>query len=339
MTQNKQYGANSNSSGSYSTSGAVNVPANGYGVVGSPTQQGLVDQMASIAGKIKYSLTGPQDPDKGSASCASTVAWAYNKVLGYLPGGNDGFASSTAQSKDPNFTTIWTNNGSGFNSDSILQPGDIMYYNWDQTKNNGTMQHTEMYAGNGQDWNHGGDPEYGPVLRNLGTTRRKNLMMVRRYNGFIGSDASGSRRRRGYARTMTSGVSANISSNAKKIISQYGISTGSGTAPVYTEIPTSGDPYTQFLAVIIDLLAAIADNTKSLTAFQNAMNSRGANIDYSTLQKAAANARRRSGRGRGQVGYKPTMSTANTFSSADAQDLMNSPTGFMVQAMEALAAE
>lgn len=336
MAQNKQYNTSGVSS-IYSSGGTTNVPTNGYGTVGSPTQQGLVDQMASIAGKIKYSLGSTQDPDKGIASCASTVGWAYRKVLGL----DDPWmsASSTTQSKDSRFTTIWTNNGSGFNQDSILQPGDVMYYNWDQTKNNGTMQHTEMYAGNGQDWNHGGNPEYGPVLKNLDSTRRKNLMMVRRYNGFIGNDSSGSRRRRGYARTMTSGVSANISSNAKKIISQYGISTGSGTAPVYTEIPTSSDPYTQFLAVIIDLLAAIADNTKSLTAFQNAINNRGANVDYSTLQKAAANARRRSGHGRGQAGYKPTMSTANTFSSADAQDLMNSPTGFMVQAMEALASE
>lgn len=337
--QNKNYNSQGFVSSTLggSTGGTVNVPTNGYGVVGSPTQQGLVDQMASIAGKIKYSLGATQDPDKGIASCASTVGWAYRKVLGL----NDPWmsASSTTQSKDSRFTTIWTNNGSGFNQDSILQPGDVMYYNWDQTRNNGTMQHTEMYAGNGQDWNHGGNPEYGPVLKNLDSTRRKNLMMVRRYNGFIGNDSSGSRRRRGYARTMTSGVSANISSNAKKIISQYGISTGSSTAPVYTEVPTSGDPYTQFLAVIIDLLAAIADNTKSLTAFQNAMNNRGVNVDYSTLQKAAANARRRSGRGRGQAGYKPTMSTANTFSSADAQDLMNSPTGFMVQAMEALASE
>lgn len=335
--QNKNYNTNGYVSSIIGGGSVANVPTNGYGVVGSPTQQGLVDQMASIAGKIKYSLGATQDPDKGIASCASTVGWAYRKVLGL----DDPWmsASSTTQSKDSRFTTIWTNNGSGFNQDSILQPGDVMYYNWDQTKNNGTMQHTEMYAGNGQDWNHGGNPEYGPVLKNLDSTRRKNLMMVRRYNGFIGNDSSGSRRRRGYARTMTSGVSANISSNAKKIISQYGISTGSSTAPVYTEVPTSGDPYTQFLAVIIDLLAAIADNTKSLTAFQNAMSNRGVNVDYSTLQKAAANARRRSGRGRGQAGYKPTMSTANTFSSADAQDLMNSPTGFMVQAMEALASE
>ena len=37
--------------------------------------------------------------------------------------------------------------------------------------------------------------------------------------------------------------------------------------------------------------------------------------------------------------YKPTFTPASTFDSASAQDLMNSPTGFMVQAMEALAIE
>ena len=68
-------------------------------------QQALVDAMYSIKGQINYTLTGPQDPDTGYASCASTVAWAYRKVLGYTPGGS-GFASSAAQSKDENFVDI-----------------------------------------------------------------------------------------------------------------------------------------------------------------------------------------------------------------------------------------
>lgn len=318
--------------------GLINIPSNGYGTVGSPTQQGLVDQMASIKGKINYSLSGPQDPDKGSASCASTVGWAYRKALG-LTGMS---ASSTTQSSDNRFSTIWTNSGSGFNSDNILQPGDVMYYNWDQTRNNGKMQHTEMYAGDGTDWSHGGSPKMGPTKKSLDDYRRKHLMMVRRYNGFIGNDQSGSSRRRGFARSMTSGVSASISDNAKRVISQYGISTSSST-PRYGSISASdeGAAYAQFLSVIIDLLAAIADNTKGLADLQKALANRGVDVDYTTLEKAAANARKRAARARNRqnCGYKPTISSASTFTSSDAQDLMNSPTGFMVQAMEALAKE
>ena len=316
------------------------VPANGYGTVGSPTQQGLVDQMASIKGKINYSLDwDKQDPDIGVASCASTVGWAYRKVLGL--NNPKMSASSTDQSQDTRFKTLWTNQGTPFKDDAILQPGDVMYFNWDRTKNNGTMQHTEMYAGNSQDWSHGGEPQYGPVLKDLGDYRRKHLMMVRRYNGFLGNDASGSSRRRGYARAMTAGVSANISDNAKKVISQYGISTSSQSPKYGSVTPSDGAQYNQFLAVIIDLLAAIADNTKGLTDLQKSLSNRGVDVDYSTLEKAAANARRRSARARANSvgGYKPMFTPASTFDSASAQDLMNSPTGFMVQAMEALAIE
>ena len=333
---------NSNNTGmnigsSVGSSGTIGIVSNRYGAVGSPTQQGLVDQMASIQGKINYSLTGPQDPDKGSASCASTVGWAYRKALG-VTGMS---ASSTTQSTDKRFSTIWTNSGSPFNSDNMLQPGDVMYYNWDQTRNDGDMQHTEMYAGDGTDWSHGGSPKMGPTKKELNDYRRKHLMMVRRYNGFIGNDQSGSSRRRGFARAMTSGISANLSDNAKRVISQYGISTSS-TTPRYGGVTSDESAaYSQFLSVIIDLLAAIADNTKGLADLQKALANRGVDVDYTTLEKAAANARRRAARARGKQngGYKPTFSSASTFSSADAQDLMNSPTGFMVQAMEALAKE
>lgn len=340
---NKSVGRSSSGltfSGSIFNGGVTSAPANGYGVVGSPTQQGLVDQMASIKSKINYSLDwDKQDPDKGVASCASTVGWAYRKVLGL--DNPKMSASSTDQSKDSRFRTLWTNQGAPFNQDSMLQPGDVMYFNWDRTSNNGKMQHTEMYAGNSQDWSHGGDPQYGPVLKDLGDYRRKHLMMVRRYNGFLGNDSSGSSRRRGYARAMTSGVNASISDNAKRVISQYGISTSS-QSPKYGSItPSEGAQYNQFLAVIIDLLAAIADNTNGLTQLQKSLSNRGVDVDYDVLEKAAANARKRSARARSmnKGGYSPMFTSASSFNSGVAQDLLNSPTGFMVQAMEALAIE
>ena len=154
---------------------------------------GPVNAMKSIYGKLHYSLGSVQDPDKGLASCASTVAWAYKKALGIRPGDTvspGAYASSTSQAKDNRFTTIWTNNGSGLPNSMInnLMPGDIIYQNWNQTRNNGNMKHTEMYAGNGKTLSHGG-PNYndmGPVYRDLtSSNRRAHTMMIRRYNGFL----------------------------------------------------------------------------------------------------------------------------------------------------------
>lgn len=168
------------------------------GITYDPSQWGSgssapVNAMKSIYGKLHYSLGSVQDPDKGQASCASTVAWAYKKALGIRPGdsvSSGAYMSSTSQAKDNRFTTIWTNNGSGLSDSMIanLMPGDIIYQNWNQTRNNGNMSHTEMYAGNGKTLSHGG-PNYndmGPVYKDLtSSNRRAHTMMIRRYNGFL----------------------------------------------------------------------------------------------------------------------------------------------------------
>lgn len=176
------------------------------GITYDPSQWGSgssapVNAMKSIYGKLHYSLSGnKQDPDKGVASCASTVAWAYKKALGIRPGdtvSSGAYMSSTSQAKDNRFTTIWTNNGSGLPDSMInnLMPGDIIYQNWNQTRNNGTMKHTEMYAGNGKTLSHGG-PNYndmGPVYRDLtSSNRRAHTMMIRRYNGFLKNGSANS---------------------------------------------------------------------------------------------------------------------------------------------------
>ena len=135
--------------------------------------------------------------------------------------------------------------------------------------------------------------------------------------------------------------SNNISDNAKRVISQYGISTSSQTPKYGSVTPSEGAQYNQFLAVIIDLLAAIADNTNGITQLQKSLSNRGVDVDYDVLEKAAANARKRSARARSmnKGGYSPMFTSASSFNSGVAQDLLNSPTGFMVQAMEALAIE
>lgn len=167
----------------------------------SPDQLKPVNAMRSIYGQLNYSQDGTkQNPEKGASSCASTVAWAYNKALGIRPGdtvSRDAYMSSTAQSKDNRFTTIWTNNGSGLTDDFVknyMQPGDIVYQNWNQSYNNGEMRHTEMYAGNGQTLSHGGPnwSDKGPVYKNLlSNSRKKHTMMIRRYNGFLNNNTTG----------------------------------------------------------------------------------------------------------------------------------------------------
>ena len=164
--------------------------ADGTKMTTSEAQNALVNKMLSIYGSLDYSTSDPyQDPDRGVASCASTVGWAYRKVLGV----NNMSAGSSTQSKDSRFSTIWVNNGNNPLDTSMLQPGDILYQNWDRTSYDGSlakpMQHTEMYAGNGQDLSHGGDPKNGPVYKDLNEWRRKRTMMVRRYTPFTDPNA------------------------------------------------------------------------------------------------------------------------------------------------------
>ena len=157
-------------------------------------RQTLLDLMESIKGTVAYSRGTVQDPEKGTASCASTVTWAYNKALGYLPGGSTGFASSTAVMNDPNFTTIYTNEGNNPVDLSQLRAGDIMFYHGDKYKfadcTDGKVEHTEMYAGDGYNWTHGGNPHYGPVKKEIkpGNWRTDHLMKVRRYNPFYNGE-------------------------------------------------------------------------------------------------------------------------------------------------------
>lgn len=188
-------GSSGSSGGSYDSSGTWVPPAEdntNYAALPTSDQQvALVNKMKSIAGTIPYSLQGPQDPDKGSASCASTVAWAYNKVLGFKPGvgGNcvngENHASSTNQATDDRFVTIYQNDGNNQIDFSKLQPGDIVYQNWDRTSYNGKLQHTEMYAGDGTDMSHGGSPHMGPVTKDMNDYRQKHTMLIRRYKGFM----------------------------------------------------------------------------------------------------------------------------------------------------------
>lgn len=316
--KNKVSGAISgNTTSTGDTSNYAIAPSTGNG-----TQKSIVDAMASKMGQLKYSQEGSkQNPDNGSGSCASTVAWAYKKALGIRPGDSvNGWAymSSTQQAKDSNFKTIYTNNGRDLVDTNKLQPGDIMYYNWKQTANNGNMSHTEMYAGNNQDLSHGG-PGLGPTYRNLTNGRKKNLMMVRRYKGF----------------------GRGGSAKANDIIRKYGINTSNTVSTVgnnYNMVAQEA-MYDRFLGAIIELLATIATNTEGLAEVQKALAQKGVQIDYEKLEKAAGNARKRAAKARAEQSKNAIDGLRSLIGDDDMSDLANSPTATIVAAMEKLASD
>ena len=164
-------------------------------------QKALVNKMKSIKGKIEYSLGPVQDPDKGVASCASTVGWAYRKVLNLV---NPIMSAGTAaQMQDNRFTTIFQSsidqnaNGKGYVDESRLELGDLIYY---RDKNRSAtagrpyrVGHVEMYAGDGKVIGHGGG--MGPKEKKL-SWNSENIIMARRFNDFAalgyGSDSNNS---------------------------------------------------------------------------------------------------------------------------------------------------
>lgn len=156
-------------------------------------QQALMDKLAGIQGQITYSTApgAPQDPDKGNASCASMMNWAYRKVFPDVFEGKPMSSNAWDQTLDSRFKTIFVQTGGKTFDLSQFQPGDLLYFD-SRTANgsieNNRMEHVDMYAGNGQIWYHGGGSsgnQMGPIMKPFNEWRYKNLMMVRRYIPFI----------------------------------------------------------------------------------------------------------------------------------------------------------
>ena len=156
-------------------------------------QQALMDKLAGIQGQITYSTApgAPQDPDKGNASCASMMNWAYRKVFPDVFEGKPMSSNAWDQTLDSRFKTIFVQTGGKKFDLSQFQPGDLLYFD-SRTANgsieNNRMEHVDMYAGNGQIWYHGGGSsgnQMGPIMKPFDNWRYKNLMMVRRYIPFV----------------------------------------------------------------------------------------------------------------------------------------------------------
>lgn len=278
-------GIGSSSSTASGQDGSITVGS--WNGVASEGQKSVVSTMASKLGQLRYSLkSGEQDPDKGSGSCASTVGWAYRKALG-VTGMS---ASSATQSKDSRFSTIWTKKtGSDKLDTSILQPGDVIYYNWNRgnAANNGDMKHTEMYAGSNQDLSHGGGSngqEYGPTYKPLDKYRKSTAMMVRRYTPFLsGNGRSDLSKMRS---NLMSGKAAGTDPN--QYISSHGIPEdySSYVNRAQTSYNQGTISYEQFLNVIIELLTIIAKNSDNQILILKTLQKNNINIDPNDIKEA-----------------------------------------------------
>lgn len=155
----------------------------------------------------------------------------------------------------------------------------------------------------------------------------------------IVKNASGGSRK-GVRKARKSGMARiKTSASTQDIIKRYGNTSARSLVSSAGMASANSDlEYAQFLTLIIDLLASIADNTSTLHALQQTLASRGINMSTEDLQKAAGNARKKqpSGKSRSLTNRTPSNSFIDP---TNLSDFMQSPTGYIVRAMELLAQE
>lgn len=117
----------------------------------------VVAWMTSRLDRYAYSQ-GPLrlTPEKGMyTDCSALVYYAYQQVLGIRIGTYTGAQYTQGQ---------LITKGSGAINLSLLEKGDLIFFNWAGGRS--TVDHVEMYAGDGKCVGHGG-PDPGPDIGNL----------------------------------------------------------------------------------------------------------------------------------------------------------------------------
>ena len=141
---------------------------------------GALDYMRSKLGQVAYSMTGPRNPDAGSADCSSTVQWAIKKATGIDIGGN-----TSTQYENSNLTPVWYGNGSYANSlPSNIQPGDVLFFRRDKDYTKGRKDrvgHVGLYEGDGMMIDHGSG--MGPKRKQVPLGADGKLIKVSRVTG------------------------------------------------------------------------------------------------------------------------------------------------------------
>jgi len=129
---------------------------------GTQAQQEIANLYKSWVGRFYYSQgAGRLDPlHTGYGDCSSTIWAAYHEICEIDCGTHTGAMI--------NLGKRIISGRYGDVDESILQPADLLLINWngDPSYPN-ESSHVEMYVGNGELCGHGGDPFYGPTIKNL----------------------------------------------------------------------------------------------------------------------------------------------------------------------------
>lgn len=144
------------------------------------TGQDIVNWCAANAGKFPYSQTGDRlHPEtSGITDCSGLAAAAYRIVAGLDIG------TYTDNEINTGSAVFGTDENSVNRAQSLLQPGDLVFYQWRGHDGGPYWDHVEVYAGSGQLWSQSGDPLYGPKLVNFADEwGQANLIAARRYIG------------------------------------------------------------------------------------------------------------------------------------------------------------
>ncbi len=128
------------------------------------TQQALVDWMVAHIGVYAYSQSNPGrlTPDvSGYTDCSGCVWYCYKQVTGSttaLPG------TWTGSQYLEGATVIPVTTANSLD-ESVMQLGDLVFYDWGTNGVTLTYDHVEMYMGSGQTIGHGGG--MGPKIKSL----------------------------------------------------------------------------------------------------------------------------------------------------------------------------
>lgn len=148
---------------------------------GVPPSEGVAAQRAALVafltdrvGRYRYSQGASRlDPEANLyTDCSGLVYFAYQQVVGINIGTYTGNQYTQG--------TLVTE-GSGTVDESLLRPGDLIFYNWPGGRT--TVDHVEMYIGGSQTCGHGG-PGAGPTIKPLsgGIGRALNYFVRRHVN-------------------------------------------------------------------------------------------------------------------------------------------------------------
>lgn len=132
----------------------------------------MVQWMTARVGKYSYSQgAGRLTPDKYNATdCSGLVRYCLQKVIGKTIGTYTGAQYTQGQRVDSGSSSGGYNTGK-------WQPGDLIYLDWVGRGRN-TVDHVEMYMGNGKCIGHGG-PGKGPTIKELSWLSANNYYIQR----------------------------------------------------------------------------------------------------------------------------------------------------------------